>query len=431
MVEHIGNGRMLVALSGVSIDSVFAPFPGVGMCALFPEYARGRRVKTEYSGGVRRCTVSGTEQMRTEDIIDPAEPVLVRRVESYDRITFKLVTAPSLTSESVYGEGYSQIVMSARETFITLTVRGNAVIDGTDGIIIRPGKSEMVICGGQSEKDAVRAFAPPAYEQVYERAMAARESAADIPEVREATALQCGNGCVLHSAASAEFISEEQYGAVKLFCASGLHARARSVIDGMMSVCDKNGYLPFSWDADGNALRTGAFPGAVCSTYPVLCLYEYHKHTARNSYIKKHLPLAGRFLAQGAKLVKGGHLPFNGCEEPAVAGRDVLCGSRRSDEMFTAAVDAFSLLGTLTGSCVRERRALERSAHAVRAALSDYGDGGVSTQERLRRCVMPGAMVTYCEDCLAHGRTFYQQTCLKGAGGRYLCPICYAREKTK
>lgn len=422
---------MLAALSGVSIDSVFAPFPGVGMCALFPEYAQGRTVKTEYSGGVRRCTVSGTEQMRTEDIIDPAEPVLVRRVESYDRITFRLVTAPAVICGSVYGDGFSQIVMSASGAFLTLTVRGNAIIDGTGGIIIRPGKSEMVLCGGRSEKDAVRAFAPPTYDEVYERAMAAYESAAEVPEVREAMALQCAFGGVLHSAASAEFISDEQYGAVKLFCRTGLHARARAVIDGMVRVCGKNGYLPFSWDADGTAVRTGAFPGAVCSAYPVLSLYEYHKHTARNSYIKKHLPLAGKLLADAAKLIKGGHLPFNGSGEPTVAGRDVLCGSRRSDEMFVAAVDAFSLLSSLTGSCVRERRALERRAHQVRAALSDYEAGRVSTDVRLHRCAMPRAMMTYCEGCSAIGRAFFEQACLKDKHGRYLCPLCYAREKTK
>ncbi len=432
---------MIAAFQGAKILQIQAPsLSGPSLCSLDLDLPVTAGARVDPVTGIRRCELNADPgQARFTDYIHPEQCVLVRRVESYDRLSLHLSFPSFAERQVIYKDRWGRIVLNVpagttygagrstkEQILFSVTVRGNAAFGDDGRITVFPGKSELVFVGGSLPGAAYEIHHPPGGEEVLEQVYAGSGPALCTRSLRDFSGRQSAFGGVVHDTAG-ECIVCEQYDALRFFLQAGLLSRARAVIEFFLMLWRRNGLIPYAASSEGEPLRRGAFPASVSAAYPVLCAKAYYDTAHKDDYIRGILPTLSEITRSQVPLVRDGHLPFNGCEafDQARPVSMLVQGSRHADRLFVASADALSELAGRFRVRIKGLAELCRLRDQVARAQSDYtGDGPfVSYPGRALAVHLPRECDTYCESC-ARG----EQLCLKDPAGRYLCAICYAKE---
>lgn len=404
-LEYMQGGAMGIALLRADIHSVHPVLPGDAVCSLYPKCHGTFSVKCEPSSGVRSGSFAGEgNSFRFTDFIHPTSPVFVRRMECFDTVSFG-ISAPADVRRRLFErkEEYSLLLASAFGS-VSITLRGKARFMPDRTIRFGTGKSEMIICSLTGDRLAGLPGVPPAWDEIYETVLADADPRIKTPELRDLVNRTCRGG-VLHDFAGCEYITEEQYTAVRALSTAGLYARARELIRFMGRTYGDLGFLPISY---GQAVHPDPFP-EIRGAYLALSLKAYHDATGDVGFIREILPAAAKALCDAVPLIKGGHLPHLGDE--GVTGRELYSPSPKSEELFLngakAAIDLSEGTKMRIGGLAR-----------LKSALRELRE--MSQPAEIQRIPLR-ALHTFCEECESEG------ICYLGKGGRYLCPECYIK----
>jgi len=450
-MNYIGNGKMIAAVDGPNIMSIHAPsISAPAFCSLLcKEIVKTKIQHIDDADVYIHMNHNDHLQFRCTDFIDPEECIFVRKIDTYDRTSFKICVPPE-ASFTVYkhtskmqraiialpkGYAFSSGLSTKEESFLLIAACGNCMIKENGIIDIQTGNSFLYFISGDPTEFYKLDNEIPSYNAIYQRvAEKSDRLLASNKNIQNIINKQSQNGGVIASTYFCECIIRKQREYLQALLAAKQIGRAKSIIDYLLTLYQVNGFMPYSASADFEPIKKGALTSAVTPAFAALCAKDYYEATGDKKFIKNRIKIIAQITNLQMVDIKTSHLSFNGGETLFDGTRPssmLFEGSLYSDKLFIESADALLFLIEELHCSVKRTAALTRARDKVKEALTDYNANGqhlVNYYNRYSIARKPKTLYFHCEYCYATKLQTYERLCIRNKFGHYVCPECLQKK---
>lgn len=445
-MDYLGNGRMIAAMEGPDILSIHAPsISGPALCSLVcKEFVRTKTELDNTSGILTNHSHNDHLKFRSIDYIDPEDCILIRKIDTYERICFKICVPPQALF-TIYnytnkperavialpkGTPYSTGLATRQERFLLIAVSGAGSIQDNGTIEFQTGTSYLFFIGGEPDEFYLSEGEMPSGKAIYERVLKQANPLMEAGKLRDIISRQSVSGGVISSAYLGECIVSDQLEYLRELLRGKQAARARRIVDYLIRLYTLNGFVPYSASADGEPILRGALTNALTPAYAAICAKEYYEATKDIKYLKENIKILAQITALQLTDIKTSHLSFNGGEplfDGTVSSSLLFEGSRLSDQLFVESAEALLAMISLLHCSIKGTAAMARAKDKVKEALGDYEKDGqrmANVYSRYSIARKPKSLYFHCEYCRTFKLQTYERLCIRNKFGHYVCPAC-------
>ncbi|MCI8589607.1 MAG: hypothetical protein HFE77_02710 [Clostridiales bacterium] len=445
-MKYIGNGKMIAALDGPNIMSIHAPsISAPALCSLVcKEIVKTRIQHADDVDIFMHMNHNDHLQFRCTDLIDPEDCIFVRKIDTYDRASFKICVPPN-ASFTVYkhtskmhraiislpkGSAFSTGLSTKEESFLLIAACGNCIIRENGIIDIQTGNSFIYFISGDPAEFYKLDNEIPSYNTLYQRVAEKSDRLSSHKKIQDILNKQSKTGGVISSTYLGECVISKQREYLQTLLAAKQIDRAKGIIDYLLKLYQVNGFMPYSASVDYEPIKKGALSNAVTPAFAALCAKDYYDATGDKKFIRSRIKLIAQITNLQTLDIKTSHLSFNGGEALFDGTRPssmLFEGSLLSDKLFLESAEALLYLIDEIHCSVKRTAALTRAHDKVKAALSDYEINGqclINYYNRYSIARKPKTLYFHCEYCHATKLQTYERLCIRNKFGHYVCPEC-------